>query len=140
MHQRRDRETRIGRATQFLGKNHRRAGVHRAAAIFLRIADAQKAKLSHLAQDLTRDAAVLFPLIGGGVDFLGDEAADLVAQHLVLFVQEQGIDHGANLLLIWLPVFFAIARMSSGQMPPLTLSGWHCSLARERRGDDDRDG
>ena len=80
VHQDGDRGAREGRAAELLGEHDRAERVHLGAAVFGRIADAEKAKLAHAAQHLARDVALLLPLQAVRLDLGLDEAADLRAQ------------------------------------------------------------
>ena len=81
MHQHRRGEAAEGRTPEFLRPHHRRQRPHVGAAIFGRMAHAEKAERAHAAVDLARDFAVALPLLAMRHDFLLDEAADLLAQH-----------------------------------------------------------
>ena len=81
MNQHRRGEAAEGRASEFLRPHHRRQRAHIGAAIFGRVAHAEKAERAHAAVDLARDLAVALPLLAMRHDFLLDKAADLLAQH-----------------------------------------------------------
>ncbi len=82
--ERRDREAREGRAAELLGQHHGRHRVELGATIFGGVADAEEAELAHAPEHLARHEALLFPGMGMGLDLSLDEAAQLVAQRLVL--------------------------------------------------------
>ena len=84
MDQRGDRDAGEGRAAQFLGQHDSRHRVHLGATIIGGVADTEEAELAHLAQHVARNETVLLPLHGMRLDLGLDEAADLVAQRLML--------------------------------------------------------
>ena len=90
MHQHRDRKAGKGRAAEFFRENDGRERVHVGAAIFGRIADAEKAELAHPLQDFARHEALLLPGRSLGLHFLLDKAAHLIAQHVVFFAKISG--------------------------------------------------
>ncbi len=97
MDQHGDGEAGVGGAAEFLGQHGGGAGVHRRAAVFLGVADAEEAERAHLAEHVAGDRAVNLPLVGVGLHLLGHEAAQLVAQHFVFLCQEQVLCHASSL-------------------------------------------
>ena len=87
VHQHGDREAAEGGAAELLGQQRGSARIHCAAAEFLAVAQAEKAKLAHLAQHFARHEALLLPLVTVGNDLLLDEAADALPQ------QAMGVVH-----------------------------------------------
>jgi hypothetical protein len=87
-------------ARQLLGDHaHRRLGQAK-AAMFLGDRQAEHAQLGHLGDDLHRDQLVLeVPFMGMRRDPLVGEAAELVADHLQLFVKAGGAETRHPLLL-----------------------------------------
>ena len=90
MHQHGDRKAGKGGAAEFLRQNDGRERVHVRAAIFGRIADAEKAELAHPPQHFARHEALLLPGRSLRLYFRLDKAAHLVAQHLVFFAKISG--------------------------------------------------
>ena len=90
MHQHGDRKAGKGRAAEFFREHDGRERIHLRAAIFGRVTDAEKAELAHARQDFARHEALLLPCRSLGLHFRVDEAAHLIAQHVVFFAEIGG--------------------------------------------------
>ena len=90
MHEHGDRKAGKGGAAELLGENDGCERVHIRAAIFGRIADAEKAELTHPPQHFARHEALLLPGRSLRLDLGVDEAAHLIAQHRVFFAKISG--------------------------------------------------
>ncbi len=86
--QRGDGDAAIGRAPQLLRIDDGGQRIHRRAAEGFRVADAEEAEAAHAPQHGARHEARLLPGLRMGLHLLVDEAAHLVAQHLVLGLEE----------------------------------------------------
>src|ERR1700739_2423286 len=89
MDQRGDRDTRECREAKFLRQHDPRERVLRRPAIRFRVADPEKAERSHPSQDLARNKALLLPVLAIRLDFFLDETTNLIAKHVVLFLEER---------------------------------------------------
>jgi hypothetical protein len=85
--QHRDRDAAEGRAAELLGEHDRPQRVELAAAVFRRIADAEKAQLPHLTQRFARHQTLLLPGRCERLDPVVDEAPQLPPQQLVLLAE-----------------------------------------------------
>ena len=85
--QRGDRNPRIGRTAQFLGEHDGTERIHFCAAIAFGIANAEEAERAHAAQQFAWHEAVALPGVGVRTDLFGDETAELLAQHRMLFAE-----------------------------------------------------
>jgi curved DNA-binding protein CbpA len=87
VHQHGDGEAAEGRAAELLGQQRGGARIQRAAAEFLRVAQAEEAEAAHLAQQLARHEALLFPGVAPRHHLLLYETADAFLQ------QPEGVVH-----------------------------------------------
>lgn len=84
-----DGEPAEGRPAELLCEDYRRESVEFAAAVALRIPDAEESELPHLAKHFARDKAGFLPRLRAGLHLLRYEPADRLAQHLVFHVEER---------------------------------------------------
>src|SRR5262245_14765007 len=87
MHQHGYRKTAIGGAAELLGQHGVGQSIKTRTAPLGRVAHAQQAEPAHLAEDLARDVALLFPAVAVGKHAGGNEPPDGGPQHRVLVAE-----------------------------------------------------